>query len=341
MSRTYNKGKKKATKGKRTMKKVSKKGAYKKSVKKQTVRRRAPIVETKQRVHSDIAHINGYYAGAQNYTNPLNWKPLTTEDAFTLLPLASWCRISHGFQEYQCVGNSIFSKFLNLKLEVKFPDGDRVDYPSVKTPGTWVTPINQMIEKPTKVYLVCGWITQPMNFPVDDNPSPSLPKQSEATVSSLSTYITQQLKPFFDDDIDKLQFRPKQTTNIKIEKYVQIKPNLGSAIATQASPYHITAPPGELGPAVAYRAQGSIPNVRRSHSWKTMRKIPLTEGVAAGYAVDKQNLYPNNSWVPFAVIYNPMFQDQENETVFTEDGEVDKIQKMFYRYNDAHYFTDS
>lgn len=324
------------------MKKVSKRGAYKPSVKKQMVRRRAAIVETKQRVHSDIAYLNGYLPGAQNYTNPLNPRPIPVDDAFTMLPLRSWTRMSHGFEEYQCVGNNIFSKYLNLKVELQFPDGERVDFPSTKTPGTWITPVNKMIEKPTKVYLICGWITNPMNYPVDNTPSPSLPKQSDATITALDNYIVQQLKVFFDDDEDKLQFRPKSTTNIKIEKYTQFKPKLGSAIATQAVPYNVSTPPGELGPAVAYRAQGSIPNVRKSHSWKTMRKMPLTQGKDAGYTVDKQNLYPNNSWVPFAIIYNPNFADQAAEFVVDDEtGELDQIQSMFVRYNDAHYFTDS
>lgn len=116
-------------KGAKTMKKVNKKGAYKKTVKNQMVMRRAPIVETKQRVHSDVAQINGYPAGSfdpVNYTNPLNWRPLPPDDAFTNIPLRSWTRISHGFGENQCIGNNIFSKYLNMKLQVRFPDGSNI-----------------------------------------------------------------------------------------------------------------------------------------------------------------------------------------------------------------------
>ncbi len=224
-----------------TMKKVNKRGAYKKTVKNQMVMRRAPMVETKQRVHSDVAQINGYPAGSPdptNYSNPLNWRPLPPDDAFTNIPLRSWSRISHGFGENQVIGNSLFSKFLNFKLQVRFPDGSEIKVPSIKTPGTFVNVPNKMIEKPTKLYLVCGWITESLNYPLDNTPSPSLPAQSSADVNAISNYITQQLKPFFDDDEDKLQFRPKQTTNIKIEKYVKIAPNLDNAIATQATPQH-------------------------------------------------------------------------------------------------------
>jgi hypothetical protein len=75
--------------GKKVMKKVSKRGAYKKNVKNQMVMRRAPMVETKQRVHSDIAVVNGYPAGAANLVNPLNWRTLVADDAFTNDPSRS------------------------------------------------------------------------------------------------------------------------------------------------------------------------------------------------------------------------------------------------------------
>lgn len=304
------------------------------------VMRRAPLVETKQRVHSDVAQINGYpVESAGNITNPLNWRSLAPDDAFTNIPLRSWTRISQGFGENQCIGQSIFSKFLNFKLEVRFPDGKDILWPDGEG-GTLTIP-NKMIEKPTKLYLVCGWITAPMNYPLSDDTSPSLPAQSDATQTALDAYITQQLKPFFDDDEDKLQFRPKQTTNIKIEKYVKISPNLDKAIGSQATPYQQWS--NNLGENVnAIEPHGSIPDVYRSWSVKTNRKIPLTEGLETTFPVDKQNLFPNNSYVPFAVIYNPQYEFQaENWKSNPETGKLTQIQVMEYRYNDAHYYTDS
>lgn len=327
------------------MKKVGKRGAYRKNVKNQMVMRRAAIVETKQRVHSDVAQINGYPAGAPqsdhiNAVNPLNWRALPPDDAFTNIPLRSWTRNSHGFGENQVIGNNIFSKYLNFKLQVRFPDGSDISVPSVKTPGTYVNVPNKMIEQPTKLYLICGWVTESLNYPLSSDVSPSLPAQADADGEAIANYITQQLKPFFDDDEDKLQFRPKQTTNIKIEKYVKISPNLDKAIATQAMPYQQWS--NNLGENVnAIEPNGSIPDVYRSWSTKTNRKLPLTEGTEVSiYPVDKQNLFPNNSWIPFAVIYNPDYQFQLGN-ITIKDGEVNQTQMMQYRWNDAHYFTDS
>lgn len=200
------------------VKKKTWRGAYKKGAKKQMAIRRAPIVETKQRVHSDIATLNGYPAGGNNLVNPLNWRTLVTDDAFTLLPLHSYYRMSQGLDDFNVLGRSVFSKYLNFKMQLRCPQNELMTF--TDSEGTSYTAQNKMIQDPTKVYLVCGWVTSPMNYPIDNSPSPSLPAQSDADQDAIETYITQQLKPFFDDDEDKLQFRPKSTTNIKIEKYV-------------------------------------------------------------------------------------------------------------------------
>ncbi|AXF52002.1 MAG: putative capsid protein [Cressdnaviricota sp.] len=330
------------------MKKVGKKGAYKRNVKNQMVMRRAPIVETKQRVHSDVALINGFLPGnlplasGGNIVNPLNWRTLSLDDAFTNVPLRSWQRNTHGFGELNVIGNSIFSKYLNFKLQVRFPRGEQLALPVPDTtPPEFYNATNVMIQVPTKLYLICGWITESMNYPVANVNSPSLPPQSDASYEAINTYITQQLKPFFDDDEDKLQFRPKETTNIKIESYRKIAPNLDKAIATQAVPEHQFADSSVN--IVDVKPHGSVPDVYRSHSFKTNRKIALTQGADTSFTTDKQNLYPNNSWIPFAVIYNPDYEQQLTQwkPLDGKPNQFEKVCAMEYRWNDAHYFTDS
>ena len=198
-----------------------------------------------------------------------------------------------------------------------------------------------MIQQPTKLYMICGYITESMNYPVNNAPSPSLPAQANATQEALDAYIAQQLTPFFDDDEDKLQFRPKQTTNIKIEKYVRIKPKHESAIGSAPVPSQNWRDPA-LAPAWTTDAHGSVPDVHRSWSIQTNRKIPLTEGTETSFPVDKQNLFPNNSWVPFCVIYNPDYEAQAARALVDPGtGLFTQVQLIEYRWNDAHYFTDS
>jgi len=337
-------------KAKRTMKKVSKKGAYKSSVKQQTMRRRAPIVETKQRVSSDIAFINGYpHTGDElgSPVNPLNWRLLIADDAFTNIPLRSFQRMSQGFEEYQCIGQSIYSKYLNFKFQLRFPQGQQVTLEDATSPGVTYQVPNRVIQKPTKVYLICGWVTAPLNYPLDDDTSPSLPKQSDAGPEALNAFITQQLKPYFDDGSDKLQFRPKSTTNIKITMYRLLKPNLNGSISSTIVPQHALYIDPNMPGAPVYQQEphGALPDVTASHNFKTMRKVQLTKGADTTFPVDNQNMFPNNSWIPFAVVYNPDFESQKANWVLTDpqnpESQLKSIQAMEYRSNDAHYFTDS
>lgn len=341
---------------KQAVKKVTAKGAYKKNVKNQMALRRAPIVETKQRVASDIALKNGYSPGGGTLldnANPLNYRPLVMDDAFTLIPINSFYRQQRGLEEDHILGSSIFSKFLNMKHQFKFPDGKDITLYSTQSnnsglepAGTPYTVPNVMIQKPTKLYLICGWVTQNWNCPLDQetdsqgNPLPGQrPQRDMATQDQLLNYISNQLRPYFDDEFDKLQFRPRETTNIKIDKYTRIKPNHNEAIATQPLP--VTLQGGQ--PVVD--AQGSVPSVMRSWRVKTNRKITFTQGADTSFPVDNQNLYPNDCWLPFCVIYNPDFMEQAANTVANSDpkwaGRFTQIQAIQHRWNDAHYFTDS
>lgn len=346
-------------KGSKTMKKVTTKGAYKSNVKNQMTLRRAPIVETKQRVASDIAHINGFLPGSNsvgNVANPLNWRSLVTDDAFTLIPLNSFYRQSRGLEEHQIIGSSLYSKFLNFKLQVQFPEGKDITLFSTQVNNNGDDPVgtpysvpNKMIQESTKVYLITGWITQNMNCPVSqDVQSNGLahagqrPQRDQCEQGDLIRYISNQLRPYFDDGYDKLQFRPKETTNIKIDKYVRLKPDLSHAIGTQATP--LVQGANEEGATVEY-ATGSIPQVNKSHNWKTNRKVHYTQGQNTSFSTDSQNLYPNDSWLPFAVIYNPDYLNQVQYNLPSQDpklaGRFAQVQMMRYRFNDAHYYTDS
>lgn len=340
----------------RVVKKVTAKGAYKKNVKNQMALRRAPIVETKQRVASDIAVKNGYNPGGTNVQDreqPLNWRPLVTDDAFTLVPINSFYRQQRGLQEDEIIGSTIFSKFLNMKHQFRFPDGKNITLYSTQSnnngldpPGTPYLVPNVMIQKPTKLYLICGWVTQNWNCPLDQetdaqgNPLPGQrPQRDMATQSQLKQYISNQLRPYFDDGYDKLQFRPRETTNIKVDKYVRINPNHSAAIGTQALP--LTTAGGQM----VVDAQGSIPDVMKTWRTKTNRKITFTQGENTSYSVDNQNLYPNDCWLPFAVIYNPEYEEQVLNITANPDpkyaGRFTQVQMVQHRWNDAHYYSDS
>ena len=73
------------------LKKTTKRGAYRPSRKKNFQIRRAPFVETKRRVHADIAALNSAVDGtaSTNYQDPIAGLSVPNNDAYTLLDLAT------------------------------------------------------------------------------------------------------------------------------------------------------------------------------------------------------------------------------------------------------------
>lgn len=372
---------------KKNMKKVRNfKQANRKGAKKQMMLRRQPLVETKQRVEVDIAFMNGHNT-EHDWENPLAYRPISIANAFTQIPIEVFTRNSQGFQEYNMIGSSVTSRFLKTKFDFRFPHNNMV----ANTSGAVIDPslpgydpakrnLNMIIENPLRLYLICGWVTNPTNFPI--NPpdiQPTYPntdpiaqvRADTATQNDISQHIINELKPYFDDRSDKMTFRPKETTNIKIESYRRIKPQLNTAIAAPAVPVrdHITLS-GDAHPTrYQMGATGSVPNVHRTHSFKCPGKITYTLGQPAAPTNpgltppqgDTQNFYTNNNWLPFAVIYNPDFENQlkqyegdlaDSDCPVTpgtpgpsdcpvEDQYNQKCCWIEYRYNSAHYYTDS
>ena len=82
-------------------------------------------------------------------------------------------------------------------MQLRFPRGEQLALPTIPatSPPTFYNAKNVMIQVPSKLYLICGYITESMNYPVATVNSPSLPPQSDAGYEAINTYITQQLKP--------------------------------------------------------------------------------------------------------------------------------------------------
>lgn len=296
------------------MKKTTKKGAYGKHKKQVMVNRRNPMVETKRRVNSIIMALNASQAGVpstvEGYKDYINGATIPNNDAYTLITLPSYYRNSHGFLEHNCLGDSIFSKYLKLKVQLRFPEGVK------------------MIVNPVKLYLITGWVTAPPAFTTNTTPT-----EGDATQQHLRDHLTAQLKEYFDQREDFLRFREKTTSNVRILKWQSLKPNLNGAIA--AVPAQADT---EVSGAIKIRTMGAVPAVNRSFTWKTMRKVHLSQGTALATGTDAldpdtQNLYPNNQWLPFALIYNPDFARMRDA--------LDVDTTCTLAWNDIHYYTDS
>jgi len=342
------------------MKKITNaKQAYKKPVRNQMMLRRAGVVETKVRVDSDVAAINGH-TEENDWLQPLAWKPLGYSNlqgvanlgtnAFSWIPLQSFTRISRGLGDDQMIGNNITSKYLTVKCQFRFPNNSYI----LRENGGDIEQatqrnLNVFIENQCKLYFICGWVTKNLGRPIQISQAGDGFLAKQVDEAFLARYVCDQIEPYFNDDTDKLEFRPKVTTNIKIEHYSRVKPNLNEAIATQGSPPNTwESDPGGINPDWKIAAHGSIPDVYKSWTFKTGRKIQMTLGTPAAENAantDTQNYYPNDSWIPFCIAYNPDYEGLLDQFVEPNSPGTDpyyqKVCQIQFRHNSAHYYTDS
>jgi len=209
--------------------------------------------------------------------------------------------------------------------------------------------LNVFIENQCKLYFICGWVTKNLGRPIQISQAGDGFLAKQVDEAFLARYVCDQIEPYFNDDTDKLEFRPKVTTNIKIEHYSRVKPNLNEAIATQGSPPNTwESDPGGINPDWKIAAHGSIPDVYKSWTFKTGRKIQMTLGTPAAENAantDTQNYYPNDSWIPFCIAYNPDYEGLLDQFVEPNSPGTDpyyqKVCQIQFRHNSAHYYTDS
>lgn len=284
--------------GKRTygaLRKTSKRGAYAKNKKVAFQTRRAPFVETKSRTHAEMAENSATDPNIQ-IGNPLTYDVLLNDDAFTHFRLLSFNSMTQGLGEMQMVGASVYSRFLKLKCSFLYPNGD-----------------NQL-DVPTNQYLVHGWIKAPMNL--TDLTTPVVYNTNRQDIQN---YIAQRVQPYFNDREDKLRFIPKSNTGIKILGYRKIKNNKNASFSTEGS---------SVGP------------INMSCTWRINRKIAYEQGypnpaIVTGLGPNDDHRFPNNSWLPFALIYNPQFAS------LPQGSSPDPKSVIRVAYNDCHWFSDS
>lgn len=340
------------------MKKIrNPKKAYSKPVRDQMIMRRAGVVETKVRVDSDISAVNGH-TEENDWLQPLSWKPLGYSNlqgvanigtnAFSWIPLQSFTRISRGLGDDQMIGNNITSKFLKVKCQFRFPNNEYI----LRDSGGDITQpdqrnLNLFVENQCKLYFICGWVTKHLGRPIQISQAGDGFLAKQVDEAFLARYVCDQVEPYFNDDTDKLEFRPKQTTNIRIDHYSRVRPNLTETIPVQGRPEQVwqNIPGGE--PTVAVHAQGSIPDVYKSFTWKTGRKVQMTLGVPSAEnapGTDTQNYYPNDSWIPFCITYNPDYEELLKQWVDPpspgSEPYYQKVCQIQFRHNSAHYYTD-
>lgn len=293
----------------RFMKKTSKKGAYTKNAKKQMVKRRAPMTETKSRTHEDVR---------VDFPELPDRNELTTYDTPHLaLNPDSFLAMTQGLREDQIIGRSVFSKYLNMKIKIRFPQNAFKIGADNK-----ITPVF-----PQNYELIWGFIPMPTGY--TGSTTPTAP---DATLNDIHNHINLRVVDYYNDKSDFLRWIPKKASTLRITGSRKVRPDLRR---------YSTAPLELLSDDSKYI--GSVPDYETQISWNTMKKIhyePCTD--LEGDGNDRPGLFPNYQWLPFAILVN--WDYDLVETVAGSGASKEDERKRYQpscAWNDIHYFTDS
>jgi hypothetical protein len=200
------------------------------------------------------------------------------------------------------IGESIYSRFLSMKLLVEFPQGP------------------EQIDLPTKLYAYQVWITPPLAASAYTIATGQL-RRDLVTRDYLERHISDQAKEFYDAKDDRMKFSPVME-GVKVIKRVELTPNRNLAI----SGANLTAATGTFF--------GGPPDVFKQFSWTTKTKVHY-EKSSAIVGNKPANLYlnrpPDNLGYPALIIYNPDFAGQ---------GPADD-RKIQFTYTSKHWYGDS
>lgn len=253
------------------------------------IKSRSPLVETKSRIQSEIA----------TGTQILDPKDFVSASAvFTPLPLHAYTNMDQGIGEDQMLGQSVFSKYLNAKVQIRFPGAN-----------------NLIDDRQYPMELICGWV--PSSLALSTFTTPNV---ATALPSDITAYIVQRVSEYFNARTDKLDFISKHASNIRITYRKKIKANNNKNNVLGATSTDLSN-------------EGHIPDVMIYPKWKTNKKIFYERGGPVG--ATRRNFYPNYSWIPFMILYSPMYAGEDGDNPLPT-AKVPRVS-----YNVAHYYTDS
>ena len=296
-------------KGSTYMRKTTARGAYKKKYKKAMINRRRPFVETKSRTHEDVI----LQFPEQN--DRTNFQTYDTPHLF--MNPDSYYMMKQGLQEDNMIGNSVFSKYINLKVQVRFSQHSFVINEQNK-----ITP-----RFPQNYELIWGIVPVPTKWTVSTDP-----KANTATIGNVHSHVNQRVEDYFNERKDKLRFIPKKAASIRIFGRRKVRPDLR---------FQATAPLQTTDNIGEDTVVGSIPDYFTEITWKPMRKIHY-ERTNNLDNEGNEGLYPNfTEFMPFCVLVN-----HDYELVEKAAGDPGTpVQRQLYQpavaWNDIHYYTDS
>lgn len=277
------------------------KSAYKRKNKKAMVNARRPMVETKSKTTEDLVGQFGLNPHTEFFTFNTETVHINPD------VLHAW---QQGLGEQQCIGQSVFAKYLKRKMTVRWP---QPGFENTFNNKAGIIPM-----KPMSAEVIWGFIPAPLNY--TGYTTPTAPNVNMAEING---YINHRVKNYFDERRDKLRFIPKVNSTLRIIGRRKLRPDMR---------FQSTAPPQSLDATVGDDyAIGTIPDTYLTLQWPMMRKIHLEQ--ANDLHGGNPGLYPNYQWLAFCCIF------QENWEEIPADQRAQS--SVSVAYNDCIWYSDS
>lgn len=220
---------------------------------------------------------------------------------------------THGFDDHQMVGRSVYQSLCAAKFLIKWPQ------PSMKIGinkyGT-TEDLGGVVPDQSMSYKVY-WGYVPMKLMLTGQ---TTPHANQASAFHIETQINQRVFDYFDQRRDRIAFIPKTTATLKIIGSKVIKPpwktHTGrlpvSMTSETARISTIDGDPVVYGPNTLRHAKESIPDTLFKIKWPINRKIHFEPSNAIGANTlvppaanipgTPTTFYRNYDWQPFCVI---------------------------------------
>lgn len=209
-------------------------------------------------------------------------------------------------------GRDIFSKYLQMKLEIKYPE-------TMFGPEGGTRPLE----------IVYGFTT-PLNLT-----DRTEPKDNFVTMAEIEDHIVDIVARDFDSKDDTMEFKTRRRRAYNIIGRFKVKPNNNGLIP---SPLRSNEVPGSVGSVLGER---DTPPLRRNIRWPMEKKVRYkrsTNGVDPSEPVPEPFVYPNSAYLPFILLYNPDYANYKPNSTNSE-GKAE-IRQISVRHNSQHWFND-
>jgi len=313
------------------LKNTTRKGAYGKGAKKNFQKRRQPFVETKNQTDAIVALKGGATTGTEVDKLRLTTEPLKIEytepdptnptanipKELTILPIQAYMNMNQGLDHTELIGHSAYARYLKCKLEFQLPFG------------------GNQIRHPCDMFLIHGFITQPIGTNLH-----TVPTALDFTRTDYMNHIDQHLREYFNQRRDKLEYIPKQTSNIQLLGYRKLKVKRASNLGPDPQALVTVTGTDELTTSTISN-YGSHPVINMSCSWPMKKKLHYTRG-----KTNSPNglpfFYTPYAWIPFVALFNPTANEFLSTVTYPGSGPAtNNPPEMFVRYNSAFYYSDS